>query len=476
MKNVLVILDGPISKPLLKRMVDLNNNLNHYDIIYTDSSIVPKKIPSNFVLYQFDPTSYSKLSFVLNKVVYQDALVVLNSKADTEAVVQNIRKKHKNLNFTIFDQWGLKFDDENIKYYRGQDILTNGLVEQLPNIPVFAQNIGQRRGEIMEVKIPFGSTYAYRYVGSIAQKDWSIVALYRNEKLTEVKPSLVLKPNDVVILIGKPEVLVQVYSAISKSHTQFPLPFGNNIYVYIDMFIQSSQEILDAIEDAKILHKRMRNGKLIIKITRPTTVETIEQIKNVIGGVKNMIFEIDYKNLGIYKILKQDKIRYDIGLIVLTREILSYKEAIVDIVSLKLPILKIGKENISSLKNSLLLLNDNKIYEQLAPLLFDISHQLKIKPKVLDLDPVGDKDREDLIAHLNNLGKIFNENIILQQQKANPIKALYKEHNILQILPLKVQMFEKRRFQFFTTDSDLLSFDINIYNQLLIPVAEESSF
>jgi len=40
MKNVLVILDGHIAKHLMKRMIDLNNNFNQYDIIYTDDSIL----------------------------------------------------------------------------------------------------------------------------------------------------------------------------------------------------------------------------------------------------------------------------------------------------------------------------------------------------------------------------------------------------------------------------------------------------
>ena len=153
----------------MKRMVDLNSNHNHYDIIYMDDKVIPENKPSNFVFYKFDPTSYSKLSFLLNKVLYQDALVVLDSKEDTNAVIKNIRKSYPTLNFTVFDQWGLK-PDLNIKFYKGMDILSNGLVEQLPNVPVFAQNIGLRQGEIMEIKIPFGSNYAYRYIGSIGQK------------------------------------------------------------------------------------------------------------------------------------------------------------------------------------------------------------------------------------------------------------------------------------------------------------------
>ena len=80
MKNVLVILDGKIAKYLVKKMVDLNNNLNRYDIVYTDDKILPKDIPSNFTFYKFDPTSFSKLKFILDKSLYQDALIALDTK------------------------------------------------------------------------------------------------------------------------------------------------------------------------------------------------------------------------------------------------------------------------------------------------------------------------------------------------------------------------------------------------------------
>jgi len=473
MKNVLVILDGKIAKQLIKRMLDLNNNLNHYDIVYTDDSLVPDEKPSNFIFYKFDPTSYSKLQFLLNKVLYQDALIVLNNKDDLLAVVKNIRSKYKNLNFTIYDQWNLELDDNNIQYYRGDIVLSNGLVEQLPNIPVFAQNIGTREGEIMEIKIPFGSSYAYRYINSINQNHWKIVAIYRNQKLIDIDTTLVLKPNDVIIAIGKPDVLIQVYSAIAKSQTQFPMPFGNNIYLYLDMFIQDDDEILDAIDDAKILHQRMKNKKLIVKITRPTTIEKINKIRFRLRDTNNVVIDIDYHNLGIKYILNQDKKIFDIGMLIFTRSIFNYKEAIKNLCLLKLPIFKVGRENISSLKNTLVLLNDEKLYEQISPLLFDISNQLKITLKIFNLDPIGDKNREDLLSHLNNLSKIFTQNIIIKSKKENPIKGLQKEQNILQVLPLREEMFEKRKIRFFNTDSDLLSFDMNRYNQLLIPISEE---
>jgi len=473
MKNVLVILDGHIAKHLMKRMIDLNNNFNQYDIIYTDDNILEDNLPSNFTLYKFDPTSYSKLSFVLNKVLYQNALVVLSTKEDTIAVIENIRKKYRDLNFNVYDNWDLQLNDKNIQYYRGQDVLSNGLIELLPNIPVFAQNIGLKQGEIMEIKVPFGSTYAYRYIGSIGQKDWRIVALYRNQQLMTVKASLIIKPNDIIVIIGKPEVLLQVYSAISKSSAQFPMPFGQNLYLYIDMYIQSEGEIVNAIKDVKILHKRIKNSKLIVKMTRHSTVSLINKLRILLEDVENLVISNDYHSKGMRKILKEDKYKYDMGMIVLTKNLLNYRDIVSDVMALKIPIFKVGNENISSLKSSLVLLNDNKLYEQIAPILFDVSNQLKITPKVFDIDPIGDSKRENLMSHFNNLSKIFNQNIVVVSEKSNPIKRVSKEQNVLQVLPLKIEMFKKRKVKFFSTDSDLLSYDSNKFNQILVPVIDD---
>jgi len=476
MKNVLLILDGKIAKSFLDRLIDLNHNtINHYDVVYTDDSLVFEEIPSNFTFYQFDPTSYSKLSFILNKTLYQYALIVLNNKDDLLAVISNIRSKYKNLNFTVYDQWNIKLDDKHIQYYRGYDILSNGLVEQLPNIPVFAQNIGNKKGEIMEIRIPFSSSYLYRYIGSISQKGWKIVALYRNEELIDINEDIVLKANDTIIAIGAPEVLMQVYKAISTAKNLFPMPFGKNIYFYINMYIQTEDEILDAIEDAKILHQRMKNKCLIIRITQPTTVESLNKIRFALSHIDNLEVDIDYGNKGMKNILIDDKVKYDIGLLILTKSILLYKNSAENLYLLKLPIFKVGKEHISSLKTATIVLNDNKKYEQISPTLFDISSQLKLTPKVFDLDPIGDKNRGEIIDYINNLAKIFTQNIIVVSERSNPIKRLQQEQDILQILPLDKKMFNKRRTKFFNTNSDLVSFDLEKYNQIILPIVDEIS-
>ncbi len=472
MKNVLVILDGIIAKKLLERMVETNTGSNIYDIVYMNDYILPELKPSNFTFYKFDPTSQSKLKFILDRVIHNEALVVLNSKDDTTSVINNIKKHKENFHFTVYDSWNLDNNDNKVHYYRGNEILANGLLEQLPNIPVLAQNIGLKQGEIMEIKIPFGSSYAYRYIGSIAQKDWKIFALYRNDTLINVKPSLVLKPNDVILIIGKPKVLTQVYDAISQTAGHFPMPFGNNIYVYCDLYVQQEHEVIDAIKKAIFLHQKMKNKELIIKITRPTTSVIMEKIKDLIKDIKDVVLEIDYANTGINTILKEDKKRFDIGILVLTQSLLEHKEAIKNIIEYKIPIFKVGIEKLIAIKHNIFLLNEEHNYEQLSPILFDIAGQLKLKIKIFNMDPVGDSNRDKLISHLENLSKIFNQDIVTLSNGNNPMNELKKEQNILQILPLKEAMFDRRIFDFLSTNSDLLSFDLSQYNQILIPIIE----
>jgi len=326
--------------------------------------------------------------------------------------------------------------------------------------------------EVM-IKVPFGSTYAYRYIGSIGQKDWKIAALYRNQKLIKVKGSLIIKPNDIIVIIGKPYVLMQVYSAISKTSAQFPMPFGQNLYLYLDMYLQTEFEIINAVKYALILHKRIKNACLIVKITRHSSVVMVDKIKELLKNIKKVVIDMDYHDKGVRTNLKDDKYKFDIGMLILTKSLMSQYKIVNEVLKFKIPIFKVGNENISSLKSSLILLNDDKLYEQISPILFDISSQLKITPKVFDIDPMGDSKREGLISHLNNLSKIFNQNIVVISEKSNPIKRLNKEQNILQILPIKEKMLKKRFIKFLSTDSDLLSFDSNKFNQILIPVIDD---
>ena len=475
MKKILIILDGIVAKKLMQRIVEANTVDNNYDVIYMSDLILPVQKPSNFTFYKFDPTSKSKLSMVLDKNIHTEVLIALNSKDEMLSVIKNIKEHTKNLQMTILDYWGIKVNDPLVRIYRGIEVLANGMVEKLPNIPVLAQNIGLRQGEIMEIRIPFGSSYAYRYIGSIEQKEWKIFGLYRNQKMITIKPSLVLKPNDVILVIGKPDVLMQVYNVIGKTQGQFPMPFGKNIYLYLDLYLQDDESVKKAIDEAKYLNQKLKNNLLIVRVTRPTNVQIMEYIKDELKHFPSIAPLIDYSNKGFNKIIKEDFRKTNIGMIMLTSEMFRKKDDIRIILDLKIPILKFGKENLKAVKRTVIVLNDTNSYEQISPIVFDISSQLKIKTKIFDLDPVGDKDgKSTLIDHFENLAKIFNEKIEVVTSAQNPIRELKKEKDMLQLLPLKEKMFNKKYlFRFLYTNSDFIAFNSNKYNQLLIPIVEE---
>ena len=294
MKNVLILLDGSIANGLLNRLILQDTSHSLYDIVYTNDNLISKTYPKNFTFYKFDPSSYTKLEFLMRKTIYNNILVILSTKPDTIAVVDNIVKINPQIYFTVYNYWSIDFNNERIQNFDAIGILGNGLLEQLPNLPVIAQNIGLKEGEIMEISVPFGSSYAHRYVSSIAQKKWKMFALYRNNVLINIKPTLIIKPNDKILIIGKPSVLLQVHALISKSHGHFPMPFGRNIYVYVDMYLQDIHDIINCIEKALFLNNRFKNNSLVVKIVRPSTVSDITIIKDRIKNIKNTIIEFNY--------------------------------------------------------------------------------------------------------------------------------------------------------------------------------------
>lgn len=475
MKKILIILDGIVAKRLMQRIVESNTGDNKYDVIYMSDMILPSQKPSNFTFYKFDPTSQSKLAMVLDKDVHTEVLTALNTKDEMLSVIKNIREHKKNLQINVLDYWGLKIEDSYVNLYRGIDVLANGMIETLPNIPVVAQNIGLKQGEIMQIKVPFGSSYAYRYIGSIEQKEWRIFALYRNQKLLNLKPTLVLKPNDEILVIGKPEVLMQVFNAIGRTQGQFPMPFGHNIYLYLDLYLEKEILVKKAIHEAKFLNQKLKNQKLIVSITRPTTPALMKYIKSEFKYINSIILKIDYANKGFEKILKEDVRMHDIGMMMLTKTMFKDTNQVKDILDLKIPLFKLGNENLKSIKRTVVLLNDTHSYEQISPIVFDVASQIRTKTKIFDLDPIGEEeDKTNLLDHFENLSKIFNEKIEIVSNSKNPIRELKKENHMLQILPLKKDMFKKRfSLKFFYTDTDYISFDMDKYNQLLIPIVED---
>ena len=106
--------------------------------------------------------------------------------------------------------------DKHLDIVDIRDIAASRLMDYLPDLPVLADNIGLSEGEIMEVKVPIGSSYMYRHISSVAQKKWRIALIYRGSEIILPKPNIMIQPSDILLIVGDPNVLQNVYRSIKR--------------------------------------------------------------------------------------------------------------------------------------------------------------------------------------------------------------------------------------------------------------------
>lgn len=468
MRKVLIIADGIVAKEVLESITSIFvAKNNEYIVIYKSKSILPTKTPDNFTFLKFDATSFSKLYAIFTNNI-SEIFIIFEKSEEIDTIYQNIRKIRRSIKISILDYYGIGHDDKNLSIIDANKILSSRVVDKLPNVPVTAQNIGLGAGEIMEVAIPFGSSFVYRSIGSIAQKNWKIVGVYRSNSLILAKDSVVILPNDSLLILGDPLVLKNIYQAIKRELGQFPAPFGNNIYLYIDMLISSSANIYRNLDEALELHKRLKNKRLIIRVANPTNSDVLKHIKEF--ERKDISVNIDYFSKPFSKVIVDDKNRFGIGMVLVENRLFEDWRVRRGFYQLGLPLLKIGKESLNSIAKSVVLLSSKKEIEKISPVVFDISSQLELNIDLYDFNPDGD-DRSEIVEHFENLSKIYVKELnIITTTNENPIRWLNRQNSYLQILPFTPEVAKPFRFWYLSTDLERLFFKLPDEHQLFVPV------
>jgi hypothetical protein len=468
MKNILILADGIVAKHFLQRIGETFISTNEYTIVTIDRSILPEKQSSNFITYQFDPTSYIKLSKLLKRD-YDDIFLIMKNRIDAEGAYRNIRRDRPFVRVTFFNRWDIEFKDDYLININANELLANRLYDFLPGVPVIAKNVGLGQGEIMEVLVPFGSAYVYRHIGTIIQNQWRIVGLYRGNQLILPKPSLMIKPNDVLLLIGKPSVLESVFKAIKQELGQFPTPFGENIYLYIDMRKVSSRCVLNCLEQATYLHKRIKGRKLIIRVCNPSDIRLLETIKALDNEKVECI--VDYRGNDPKSLIREDVQNYNVGLVVCGREIFDDKAYKRILYALRKPILQLSDFSLMRLKKLVVILSEEKRMEVISATVFDVASQLNLNIELLDYEPDGDFEKKSFILnHYENLSNIFSKHMNVRQEKRNPIRELMHDETFLQVLPFTGKILQNHFLAYFSADVEKLYFKLSRNPQLFVPV------
>jgi len=466
MKKILILADGTTGKHFVERVADTYTSENIYYVVSIDKMEIENAKASQFKFYQFDPTSFHKLSNLL-KMEFVQVVMALKSVTDVEVSIQNIRMVRQQLSIVFLDRWGLKFDDQNILGVSTNDILSSRLLDHLPNVPVIAQNVGLGEGEIMEVVVPFGSAFVYRHIGALEQENWKIVAIYRKQRLILPSPKRMIQPNDLLVLVGESSVLKTVYRAIKRELGQFPAPYGNTIYLYIDMGLEDENKLPKLIKRAKYIQTKLGRS-LFIRVVNPSRIETVENIKS--HRSDEISVEFDYSQKSYKDIILNDINAIAVGLVMLSSKLFALPSMRETLFLAKVPVLKLADKPFSKLKDSVVILTQNRDLETISTTVFDVSSQFSYNLEIFDFIQEKHEDKERILAHYENLSAIFSKSIKLVSAEANPIRFLKQKENFLYCLPFTEKMLDRPLYSFFSTDSERLYHRLGEYHQLFIPV------
>lgn len=466
MKKILIIADGILAKIFLERVMSNFSSDNVYDVVAYRNKTLPEKKLENFKFYNFDPTSFEKLSPLLRKDYFQ-IMILVATQIDAIATYENIRKVNKEVQIILMDRWSLEIEDNRLSKIVSHNILSSRFADYLPDVPVVAQNIGVGNGEIMEIRVPVGSSYVYRHMGSIEQKKWRIAGIYRANSLILPRPTLMIKPNDTLLVVGDPNVLQNVYRSIKKELGQFPAPFGNNIYCLIDMLKFSEKDVAKVANDALLLHSKINSKKLHIKIINPTASHELEKIKSY--NSTHILVEIDYYEKDAHVVLKQDLQKKDIGLIVVPNSF--FKEHIDELFQAKIPVLKIGFWGLLNISEGAILSSKSEEIEKESSVIFDISSQLDLNIKLYNFNQDSTHGKNPLVDHFESLSKLFGKKIEIVESVKNPLLKLKLRHDVLQFVPFSSKILESNFFSIFSTDMERQSSRLSNLYQLFIPTS-----
>lgn len=465
MKKILIVSDGEIGHHFVQQVIGAYTAENFYSIIHTKEGLVYSGYnQARFKFFHFDPTNYYKIATLL-KTDFTQAVLVMDHPLEMEQTIKNIHLIQPSLRIIALNLWNLPLI-HGVEWINMHQILSLNLLDHLPNIPVIAQNIGLGNGEIMEVLVPFGSSFVYRHIGSIEQNNWRIVALYRNRQLILPSDQRMLQPNDLLVLVGEPTVLKSVYRAIKRELGQFPAPFGSKLYLYIDMTCDSPKTLVELVRRSVYIHKKLKKP-LLIKVVNPTHIETLRHIKSY--SAKEVTVEVVYTSPIDESMILSDIKKHHIGLFLVSQKIFANRWIRQKLYEGKIPILKLAHRSFSTLKKSLVMLGEHNHLEPISTAVFDVASQLGFDLELIDY-AIEDRDAvARSIDHFKNLSVIFSKQINVIKTEENPIHFVREYDNFLQCLPFSPKMFENPLKRLFATDMEVLYTKLDPYYQLFIP-------
>ena len=472
MNRVLILAQGKEARNFIGSIISHYLNVAEFDVIYqNESDILDEfkvdgiefyKIPfSNFINFNFFKSKdYSKII-----VVIKNRFFALNALKNLHYFIDN------NILVEFIDFWGIEIQNPKIQVIKFQDIINSTLTDLLPNVPVFARNIGNGKEEIMQVEVPASSVFIYRSV-EILNKEysnkWRIVAIYRKGQLILPNKMTIIYPYDKILIIGHLKFLKDVYKSIKKDAGMFPAPYGKNIYLFIDNKIMNDKETNKLIKAALFLHSKLKSQKLIIRVINPKINYYFDKLRRI----ENIEVYIHYYQTNLQRTILRDFLKYSIGFFIIDNKF--YKNNLEFLLRIKKPFLKLGDEDIKKCDFTGVMLENREDISSISPIVFDISSQLKTKIKFLDFDPENVMlEKKEIVEYYENLAKMYYyKNVEFLVNAKNPYFEIKKMKNICFFVPFNSKIPKNKLFSIISPNHQRIYNLLNDYNQFMIPTKD----
>jgi len=470
MKNILILAYGDMAKYFVKWIEKSRIDNNHYYVVCNNHTKNIKNT-QNLTFVKEDPTSYLKLSRIMYDIEFTVAFIIMENKEEVLATYRNIRMVSPKLRIVFGSKWDeLGINDDNIKVINMYELMASSLYEELPNVPIIAKSIGLAKGEIMEVLVPFGSFYAYRHVGSVSHRKWKIILIYRNEKQIFPNNATMIKPNDRLVIAGNPTVLEEVYKTIKQKKKLFPEPFGKNLYLILDMY-QDKEDILIELNESIFINNQFSNSQLYIRLLHMKNSNILDEIKQKESENVKILEDIS-KSSELLNTIEYDMMNHDIGLF-LTDEKIFRKSLQKRLYLLKKPIYIFGETSLYNISKAVVLITDESEMESISSSVFDVCETLNLKLSLCNYDPEGDfSEKKNIIEHYETLANLHNFKIEIKEKRANPIRELREQSEVLHIVPFDKSVMNRPIANFFSQKFSRYFLGIKKHPKLLIPIED----
>ena len=469
MNKILIFAGAKETTLLIQKIINYHLNLAEFHIIYENEEIITpfKEKKENLFFYKINFLAYDLYKNLIFKD-FNKIILFIKHKREAEFVLNKVKFSKSPIIFANFWMDFKTIPNKNhIEILDIPEIITNKIIDFLPGVPLFARDIGLGNDEIMEVEVPIFSPFAYKSPSYIEDRyKIKVAAIYRQNELKQFTKNTTILPNDKLLLIGEPQILKELYQQIRKNIGSFPQPYGQNIYLLIDMKNMQKKEISELLKSALFLHRKLKNKKLIISIINPSINVKLHKLYKF----PNIHIHTDYFTTNYENKLIKDINKLSIGLVITNNQF--FKKYMNTFYNIKKPIFRKSITSIKKCQNLTILLHKNNI-KKIASTIFDLSYQLGIKLRILNADP--ENPNTDMVEYMKHLAKLFNfNNVEFVATKSNPIIKLKKEKNICITEALEKVPISKLR-QILIPKIEYSYIMLDRFNQFLIPVIKEEN-